>query len=71
MALIWLLVNFLPAMLFLLLKSRGRKFIARFFGGIGFYCILGGLISAHSYLAYPGFVFIIMSVITRRMSKTR
>ena len=68
-ALIWLFVDLLPACLFLLFKSRGMKFISRLFGMIGFYCLLGGIISTVNYLAYPGFAFLIMSIITRRMSK--
>lgn len=69
MALIWLFIDLLPAVLFLVFKSRGKKFISRLSGAIGFFCLLGGLISALHYLAYPGFVFLVISVVARRMGE--
>ena len=68
-ALLWLLADLLPAFLFLTVKSRGKKLISRSSGAIGFYCFLGSILSTYNYLAIPGFIFLITSVITRRMSK--
>ncbi|MDH5573777.1 MAG: hypothetical protein OEY89_18575, partial [Gammaproteobacteria bacterium] len=70
-ALIWLFVDLLPAYLFLLLKSQSIKFISRLFGMLGFYCLLGSLISTVNYLSYPGFVFLILSFIARRLTKAK
>lgn len=68
-ALLWLLIVLLPAYLFLLIKARGKQFISRLFGGIGFYCLLAGLISEQGFLVYPGFVFLIMSIILSKYIK--
>ena len=68
-ALLWLLIVLLPAYLFLLKKARGKQFISRLFGGIGFYCLLAGLISEQGFLVYPGFVFLIMSIILSKYIK--
>lgn len=70
-ALLWLLLMLLPALLFLILKAQGKKFATRLTGAIGFYCLLGSLISAHHILVLPGIVFIIVSVlISRQLKKT-
>lgn len=69
-ALLWLLAMLLPALLFLVSKVRGRKFATRLSGAIGFYCLLGSLISAHDLLFVPGLFFIFISVlISRRLKK--
>jgi len=47
---VWLFVMLLPALLFLILKASGRKFVSRLTGAAGFYCLLGNLISAHGFL---------------------
>lgn len=69
-ALAWLFVMLLPALLFLILKASGRKFVSRLSGATGFYCLLGSLISTHGFLAIPGLVFIVISVaISRQLKK--
>ncbi len=68
-ALAWLLAMLLPALSFLILKASGRKFASRLSGAIGFYCLLGSLISAHHILALPGLVFIFVSVLINRQLK--
>ena len=69
-ALLWLFVSLIPALLFLVLKARGKVFLTRFFGAAGFYCLLGSLISSHAALALPGFVLLVISVvINRRLRK--
>ena len=69
MALLWLLVVLFPAYLFLLIKSRGKQqFVIRLCGGAGFYCLLAGLISEQSHLAYPGIALLVVSVVLNRWS---
>ena len=68
-ALVWLFAMLLPALLFLLLKASGKKFVSRLTGAIGFYCLLGSLISAHHLLFVPGLVFIFISVLISRQLK--
>ena len=68
-ALLWLFVLLLPAVLFILLKASGLVFLTRFFGAIGFYCLLGSLISRYSYLFLPGFVFLFISIVINRKIK--
>lgn len=68
-ALLWLFVSLLPAVLFILVKARGMVFLSRFFGATGFYCLLGSLISSHSYLFLPGFVFLFVSIVINRKLK--
>ncbi len=68
-ALVWLFAMLLPALLFLLLKASGKKFVSRLTGAIGFYCLLGSLISAHHFLFVPGLVFIFISVLISRQLK--
>jgi len=71
LALMWLLIALLPAYIFLLVKSRGKQLISRLLGSMGFYCLLAGLISEQGYLAYPGFVFLFMSIIFNRYIKRK
>lgn len=68
-ALLWLLLVLLPALLFLILKARGKEFFSRFSGAAGFYCLIGSLISSHSFLALPGFVFLFISIVISRWLK--
>ena len=70
-ALLWLFVVLLPALLFLISKARGKVLLlSRFFGAAGFYCLLGSLISSHSNLALAGFILLFISiVINRRLKK--
>ncbi len=68
-ALLWLFVVLLPALLFLILKASGKKFATRLTGAIGFYCLLASLISVHSILAWPGLVFIVISVVISKQLK--
>ena len=68
-ALLWLFAVLLPAVLFLVLRARGRKAMARLSGAAGFYCLLGSLISAHGVLALPGVVFLLTSVVINRRLK--
>lgn len=71
-ALLWLFVVLLPAWLFLILKASGRVLISRLTGAIGFYCLLGSLLSSHTFLVIPGLVFIGISVvISRQLKKMR
>ncbi len=70
-ALLWLFAVLLPAILFLVLKARGRKSFARLLGAAGFYCLLGSLISAHGYLALPGLVFLLASIAINRRIKSQ
>jgi len=70
-ALAWLFAMLLPALLFLILKASGRKFISRLSGAVGFYCLLGSLISAHHILVLPGLAFIFISVMINRRLKKR
>lgn len=68
-ALAWLFAMLLPALLFLILKASGRKFASRLSGAVGFYCLLGSLISAYHILALPGLIFIFVSVLINRQLK--
>lgn len=68
-ALVWLLAMLLPALLFLILKARGKKFASRLTGATGFYCLLASLISTHHILALPGVIFIVVSVVISRQLK--
>ncbi len=68
-ALFWLFAMLLPALLFLFLKARGKKLASRLTGAIGFYCLLGSLISAHHLLFVPGLFFIFISVLISRQLK--
>ncbi len=68
-ALLWLFAVLLPAIVFLVSKTRGKKSFTRLSGAAGFYCLLGSLISAHGYLALPGFVFLLASVVVNRRLK--
>lgn len=68
-ALVWLLVVLLPAILFLVLKARGKKLVSRLSGVIGFYCLLASLLSVYNILVVPGLVFIVISVVVRRQLK--
>ncbi len=71
-ALAWLFAALLPSLLFLVLKASGKKFASRLTGAIGFYCLLGSLISAHGFLAMPGLVFIVISIlISHQIQKER
>ncbi|HHJ15349.1 MAG TPA: hypothetical protein ENJ80_01485 [Gammaproteobacteria bacterium] len=68
-ALLWLFAVLLPAVLFLVLRAKGRRALARLSGATGFYCLLGSLISAHGFLALPGFVLLLISVVINRRLK--
>ncbi len=68
-ALLWLLAVLLPAFLFLILNARKMKLMARLTGAIGFYCLLGSLISSYHVLVMPGLVFIVISVSISRWLK--
>lgn len=65
-ALAWLLLTLLPALLFLLVKSRGYEFFSRFTGAIGFLFLLSSLIIQIHYLAFPGIIFLVMSTVLKR-----
>jgi len=68
-ALIWLFVVLLPALMFLILRARGKVFLSRLFGAVGFYCLLGSLISSFSFLTLPGFVSLFISIVISRRLK--
>jgi len=70
-ALIWLFVMLLPALLFLVLKLKQKTSYGRFLGAAGFYCLLGSLISKHVVLAFPGVILLFASIlINRKFKKT-
>ncbi len=66
LALIWLFMVMLPALLFLLIKTRGHVFISRASGAAGFYCLLGSLVSSYVYLAVPGVILLIISKVVSK-----
>ncbi len=68
-ALLWLFIVLLPALLFLILKSRGLAFFSRLFGAAGFYCLIGSLISSYTYLALSGVILLFVSIIINRRLK--
>jgi len=71
-ALLWLFAVLLPALSFLVLKASGKKLASRLTGAMGFYCLLGSLLSAYTFLVVPGLVFIGISVmISRWLKKAR
>jgi len=68
-ALIWLFLVLLPALLFLVLKLKQKTSYGRFLGAAGFYCLLGSLISKHVLLAFPGLILIFASILVNRRFK--
>ncbi len=68
-ALLWMFVTLLPALLFLISKARGKIFLSRFTGFAGFYCLLGSLVSSYSSLSLPGFIFLFISIVINRWLK--
>ena len=68
-ALLWLLLALLPALLFLFLKARGMLLLSRISGGAGFYCLLGSLISNYSGLAVVGIILLVFSTFIRRWNR--
>jgi len=65
-ALVWLLMVLLPALIFLLSNTSGKVFLSRFSGAAGFYLLLASLISSFNFLAVPGFVLIFIGKLMNR-----
>ena len=68
-AVAWLVLTLLPALLFLLVKSRGYVFLSRFTGVIGFLFLLSSLIIQMHYLALPGIIFLVLSSLLQKQIK--
>jgi len=66
LALLWLLLTLLPAITVLSLRSHGLRLASRLSGALGFYTLLGALLSDFGQLGYLGFTLLITSIVLRK-----